>query len=60
MKPSHITTPRTLADCSFTQGYASVKPMAYRLHSWEQWAGYALAVFIGFSLALILFMGLSA
>lgn len=23
MKPSHITTPRTLADCTFTQGYTS-------------------------------------
>lgn len=30
MKPSHITTPRTLADCTFTYGYASVRPMAYR------------------------------
>ena len=23
MKPSHLTTPRTLADCTFTHGYTS-------------------------------------
>lgn len=60
MKPSHTTTPRTLADCTFTQGYAAVQPMAYRVAGWEEWAGYALAAFIGFILALFLFYGLSA
>lgn len=25
MKPSHTTTPRTLADCTFTTGYASAQ-----------------------------------
>lgn len=25
MKASHITTPRTLADCTFTTGYASIR-----------------------------------
>lgn len=59
MKPSHITTPRTLAECTFIQGYSSVQPMAYRAAKWEEVAGYALAALIGFSLAAILFYGLS-
>lgn len=59
MKPSHTTTPRTLADCTFTQGYATVQPMAYRVARWEDLAGYALAAFIGFALAFVLFVGLS-
>ena len=25
MKPSHLTTPRTLADCQFSTGYARVE-----------------------------------
>lgn len=25
MKPSHITTPRTLAECTFTTGYPSAR-----------------------------------
>lgn len=32
MKPSHYNTPRTLADCTFVYGYASIKPMAERRH----------------------------
>jgi len=59
MKPSHTTTPRTLADCTFTYGYASVRPMAYRIPRWERWAGYALAAFIGVGFAACLVMGLS-
>lgn len=26
MKPSHIQTPRTLAECTWTTGYSSVRP----------------------------------
>jgi hypothetical protein len=26
MKPSHLTTPRTLADCTFTVGYSIAEP----------------------------------
>lgn len=59
MKPSHIQTPRTLADCTFVQGYTEVKPMAYRMESWETWAGYLLAFGIGVALATVLFLGLS-
>lgn len=28
MKQSHLTTPRTLADCQFTSGYRSAEPTA--------------------------------
>ena len=59
MKPSHITTPRNLADCTFTYGYASVRPMAYREPKWEKVAGYMLAAAIGVSLAVLLVMELS-
>jgi len=32
MKPSHLTTPRTLSDCTFTVGYSIAKPRRnYRL-----------------------------
>jgi len=30
MKPSHITTPRTLADCSFEIGYYTDRPISDR------------------------------
>lgn len=42
MKPSHLTTPRTLADCTFTYGYTSVHPMAHRNSRWAS-IGYAAA-----------------
>lgn len=54
MKPSHITTPRNLADCTFTYGYTSARPMAYREPKWERVAGYALAFGIGIGLAALL------
>lgn len=54
MKPSHMQTPRTLADCTFVQGYATLDPMGYRVESWEEWAGYALAFVIGAGLAALL------
>lgn len=54
MKPSNLTTPRTLADCSFVYGYTSVRPMAYRVATWERLAGYALALVIGVGLAALL------
>lgn len=59
MKPSHTQTPRTLADCTFTQGYTSIQPMAYRTHKWERFADYGLAVLLGVALATFLFLGLS-
>lgn len=51
-KPSNITTPRTLADCTFTVGYTS-RPAATRM-DWQDrlviWAssiaGFALLVLI--------------
>lgn len=60
MKPSHTKTPRTLADCTFTQGYSTVQPMAYRVATWEKFADYALAFGLGVALAAFLFFGLSA
>lgn len=54
MKPSHVTTPRTLADCTFTYGYASIQPMAHREPTWERFAGYALACVIGAGMAALL------
>lgn len=59
MKHSHTTAPRTLADCQFTTGYASIRPMAYRTSTWERVAGVLLAVAIGVGLATTLFIGLS-
>lgn len=60
MKHSHFQTPRTLADCQFTYGYASSRPMAHRVPKWEKFAGYALATVIGVGLAYALFIGWSA
>lgn len=54
MKPSHTQTPRTLADCTFEQGYASIQPMAHREAPWEVLAGYALAFAIGVGMAALL------
>lgn len=54
MKPSHTTTPRTLADCTFTCGYASVRPMAHREASWERVASWLLATAIGVGFAALL------
>lgn len=54
MKPSHITTPRTLADCTFTYGYTSSRPMAHREPAWERVAGYVLATAIGVGFAALL------
>lgn len=60
MKPSHITTPRNLADCTFTYGYTTSRPMAYREANWEKLAGYALAFAIGIGLAAVLVVGWSS
>lgn len=60
MKPSHLQTPRQLSDCWYPTGYATTGSMAYRTSSWEEWAGYGLAFFIGFALACVLFFGWSA
>jgi hypothetical protein len=54
MKPSHTQTPRTLADCTFTYGYTSVRPMAYREPHWQRIGGYVLALVIGVGLAALL------
>lgn len=36
MKPSHLTTPRTLGECNFQTGYKSADPddIAERLLTW--------------------------
>ena len=57
MKPSHTQTPRTLADCTFVTGHSTMHTDSEPL--WEKIAGYVLAIFIGISLATILFYGLS-
>lgn len=50
MKPSHITTPRTLADCTFTTGYPSAR--RERLIAFgEAVAGIAVFAAIGVLLA---------
>lgn len=54
MKPSHLTTPRTLADCTFTYGYASVQPMAHREPTWERVGSWLLATAIGVGFAALL------
>lgn len=54
MKPSHLSTPRNLADCSFTYGYTSIRPMAHREPTWEKVCGFLLAVAIGVGLAALL------
>ena len=53
----NYTTPRTLADATFTTGYPS---MAYRTSKAERLADYALAIAIGVGLAAVLFYGWSA
>lgn len=60
MKPSHIQTPRTLADCTFTQGYATKHFSPHAEPLWEVIAGYVLATAIGVGLAAVLFFGLSS
>lgn len=54
MKPSHLTTPRTLADCTFTYGYTSIQPMAHREPTWERVASWLLATAIGVGFAALL------
>lgn len=54
MKPSHTQTPRTLADCTFTQGYATKEFSPHAEPLWEVIAGYAVAVAIGVGLAAML------
>jgi len=49
-----MTTPRTLADCTFQQGYTSIYPMGHKEPAWEKWAGVALAITIGFGFAVLL------
>lgn len=49
MKQSHLTTPRTLADCQFTSGYRSVAPARSPL-----WADALLACAIGGGFAVLL------
>lgn len=48
IKPSHYTTPRTLAECTFDVGYAeSQNPL-------EDFYGYCLAFAIGIGMACLL------
>jgi hypothetical protein len=57
MKPSHLQTPRTLADCTFVTGHST---MHSETPLWETLAGYLLAIAIGIGFATLLFYGLSA
>jgi hypothetical protein len=54
MKPSHTQTPRTLADCTFTQGYQSIQPLSHQEPTWQVIGGYVLAFVIGCGLAALL------
>lgn len=54
MKPSHLSTPRNLADCTFTYGYTSVRPMVHREPTWEKVGGVLLATVIGVGMAALL------
>jgi ABC-type nitrate/sulfonate/bicarbonate transport system permease component len=58
MKASHYTTPRTLADASFVQGYSTM-PIKAPVSRSERLAGVFLAVVIGIALALLLVHGVS-
>ncbi len=53
MKPSHISTPRNLADCTFSVGYPIDSPRAAESLR-DIVLGYGLAVLIGFGLAAAL------
>ena len=53
MKPSHIRTPRVLADCTFVQGYSRIEQVT----SHDRWAGRILAVVIGVALTLVFTYG---
>lgn len=53
MKPSHLTTPRNLADCTFPVGYSIDSPQAAQSLR-DILLGYGLAVLIGFGLAAAL------
>jgi hypothetical protein len=48
MKPSHLTTPRNFADCTWIQGYGR-KPTL-----WERIQGPVLAISIGIGMAALL------
>lgn len=54
MKPSHLTTPRTLSETSFVTGYVSVRPMAYSYRRWAEviYAVAAIALFAGIGVML--------
>lgn len=54
MKPSHLTTPRTLSETSFVTGYVSVRPMAYRTHRWIEalWVVGGIAIFAAIGVML--------
>lgn len=58
MKPSNLTTPRTLNECHFTPGYTSEGPQRESLP--ERIAGFALACVIGVVLAAAMFYGWSS
>lgn len=49
MKPSHLTTPRSLADCTFTTGYSSAS-----VSRRERAADVALAAVLGVGIAFLL------
>ena len=50
MKPSHTTTPRTMAECTFTTGYPSIR-QERRQRFLEAAACVAVFAFIGILLA---------
>lgn len=52
MKPSNLTTPRTLSECHFTPGYTSEGPQKQTIS--QIIAGYFLAGVIGVALAALL------
>lgn len=56
MKHSHLQTPRTLAECQWTEGYPTHELRPTKL---EALAGYAMACAMGAGLAVWLVFALS-
>lgn len=52
MKPSHLSSPRNLADCTFEVGYPTAKP-ARHVSAGDRAVAYTLVFCAGFLLAYL-------
>ena len=58
MKPSHYTTPRTLADCTFVTGHGAEQiSTAREIVMYAAWAGWLFAVLFGAHFVAVYFGG---